>query len=655
MGWLRRKLFQTEQFLVVEDEPEGELVKAFGTTTKRRSSMLASSMTHVKSCRRNDQKIELLEQLESSAHAFVVFKTEQDRDKAVLKVATCGLQWNNQSLELKEMTVEPDTVQWPNFGHSSLAGKVSRLFMGFGYILLGVLLWTTVFYSPYAWSVMHFNYDNGQEPGLVYGIAFSMVVVIGNNMMYEICARVSDYIGFLFKDEREACYMVLYCIACIFNVLLDFVTTYFMALQVMGGLGFRLYDGTRLENVSTFKDQFESYAMQRSLAENTFLYAFPSTFLIPFLIEPIITIWVPLKLGQLIVRTHPEIMGPAAEGWLVSAPMEMGRYADILLDVLLGLLIFYFPGGYTHTLFFAMAGSHVFIYAFDHYRVLRTIPSCIFASFDVEWCAQAMLAPCCGLILSVLVFKSNCEGHGYCLQDKPLVAACTGAFILHTIVHWLLLIYVVPRFGIQAKDALNTDIYKEVNEKLACSWFSANPVHCLRSRYIYNHNPPCGYFVSGKEHLLTANPAIGCFFNDECVEAEDFDDLEIMTSIRSTLGSGRDLLSKMGQSVKNVHNSAKTALSARSKATVSSRSNASSDDVNVSKTPEEAAEAEVPHYNIQTPRDAQSVDENATMFRIDTGNNLQASLPTIPDLQESAPAAASADDRIAEAKGNDGY
>merc|ERR1719230_779367 len=99
----------------------------------------------------------------------------------------------------------------------------------------------------------------------------------------------------------------------------------------------------------------------------------------------------------MIVRTHPEIIGQAAEGWLVSTPMEMGRYADLLLNVLLGILIFYFPGGFTHSLFFALAASHVFIYSFDHYRVLRVIPSCTFASLDVDWCSQAMLAPCCGL------------------------------------------------------------------------------------------------------------------------------------------------------------------------------------------------------------------------------------------------------------------
>jgi len=68
------------------------------------------------------------------------------------------------------------------------------------------------------------------------GFAFSMIVVVGNAIMYEVCGRISDWVGFRFRDEREACYMILYTIACMFNVLLDFVTTYATAEKVMEGL-----------------------------------------------------------------------------------------------------------------------------------------------------------------------------------------------------------------------------------------------------------------------------------------------------------------------------------------------------------------------------------------------------------------------------------
>merc|ERR1712018_416504 len=100
-----------------------------------------------------------------------------------------------------------------------------------------------------------------------------------------------------------------------------------------------------------------------------------------------------------------------------------------------------FPGGYTHLTFFAMVASHTFIYLYDHWRVLRSIPKCTFASMDVDWWSQVMLIPCCGLILSCLVFKANCQGCGFCLGDWNVLQAMLAAFVLHCIAHLLLLIY----------------------------------------------------------------------------------------------------------------------------------------------------------------------------------------------------------------------
>merc|ERR1719502_1622014 len=122
--------------------------------------------------------------------------------------------------------------------------------------------------------------------------------------------------------------MVLYTFACTANVLMDLVTTYYMASYIMNGLGFRTYHGTKLEHVDNFPEHVEAYAIQRTLAENTFAYAWPSTFFIPFVLEPVMTIFLPLYLGKLFVRTHPEVKDIAAGECLASTVMDMGRYAD---------------------------------------------------------------------------------------------------------------------------------------------------------------------------------------------------------------------------------------------------------------------------------------------------------------------------------------
>jgi len=472
---------------------------------------------------------DMLVSLETSESAFVVFRTEAEKDAAVEKISKSGgFEYSGSKLQLEHLEHEPGTVQWQNFDNSSATTKAFRVCKGFGCILLGLLFWTTVFYAPYAWSVASFNYRNGQEPGFVYGFAFSMVVVVGNTIMYEICARASDLVGFRFRDEREACYMIMYTIACTFNIMLDLVTTFFMAFEIMKGLGFKTYFGERLDEVEGFNNRFETYAMQRSLAENTFSYAFPSTYLIPFLLEPLLTINLPYKFGELLVRSHPRIFGRQAEDWLAAGPMDMGRYADILLDVVLAILIFFFPGGYTAKLFLALAACHCWIYVFDHARVLRSIPSCTFATMQIDWWSQAMLAPCTAMTLSCLIFKANGQGFGFEIKGDWIVLACFIAFVVHITVHLLLLIYVVPMFKKKTgdkMDKLKDCTYADVNRSFALSWFSSNPVHCLRSKFIYEHKTFCHYFQTGREHLLQLNEEIGCYYKCDKPAPEDFENL----------------------------------------------------------------------------------------------------------------------------------
>jgi len=481
-----------------------------------------------------------LKSMTSSSNAIVVFETEKMRDMAVqLSEEKGGFTIEGEQVTLEALECEADTIYWHNFGHTSTWLQVYRTLKGLGFIMLALTLWTVVFYLPYAWSVYTFNYDNGQQPGVGYSLAFTMVVVIGNATMYEVCARVSDSVQFKFKDPRETLYMILYTVACTFNVLLDFVLTYLITYEVAKGLDFRTYHGVPVEHVHEFSDRFEIYAMQRLLGQNAYAYAFPSTYLVPFLLEPIITIWVPYKLGELIVRTHPEIQGQEAEGYLMAVQMDMGRYADIILNIILGVLIFFFPGGYTHTLFFGMAGSHIWIYIFDHCKVLRSITTCDYASMEVDWWSQVMLIPCCGMMLMALIFKANTGEYGFYLEGNWIIVACVVAFFAHFALHLALLMYVVPLFGKKLEDSPDLDAvtYADVNQTVPASWFSTNPVHCLRSQYIYKQDPPCRYLYLGKEYLLKVNEDIGCYFEDLSGETPKDDDFKDFKEMRESLSA----------------------------------------------------------------------------------------------------------------------
>lgn len=487
----------------------------------------------------------VLHNLSSSDSAFVVFDTERERDEAVATAQPNGMMLKIGETEFtviaSAVECEPLTVNWHNYSDPSIFGMVKRFCKGFvGVYLPALAVWFFIFYVPYAWSLYNFNYDNGAQLPSYYGLLFTMIVVGGNATMYFVCDMVGDVIGFRYKDSKQVAYMIMYLAACMINVLLDMVVTWFVAEKTMEGLDFRTYHGRRLSEIDSFTDKFESYAMQRSLAENTYVYAFPSTFLVPFILEPVITISVPYALGKLIVRTHRSIQGASAEAYLAAFEFDLGRYADILLNVFLGIVIFWFPGGYTWSLFYGMFVSHIIIYLYDHYRVLSVIPTVKIVSKSVDWWAQVVLGACCAMILSALVFKANCAGYGYCMKDMSLVYVTTLAGIAHFVLHTALLIWLVPLFGKPETDMQKHFTYKECAEVEPYSFFSTNPVHCLRSQSIYQHKPHCRYATVGKENLQELNPSIGCYYlPTKIVEEEDYSSNGIRRSITGTVGAVR--------------------------------------------------------------------------------------------------------------------
>lgn len=470
--------------------------------------------------------LELLRGVRSSSEAYVVFETRAGRDRA-LSTLSQGFSFRGHHVSMAAARHEPRSIHWQNYDGSCQSVKWWKLLKGCCCILAGLVTWACVFYLPYAWSILTFNYEGGRQPGILYSLCFSIIVVIGNVSMYQICATVADHVGFKYKETREACYMILYFISVSLNVLLDLAMTYYMSFAIMVHLGFRTHEGVPLTKLPYFVQRFEAYAIQRAMGQNLYEYAFPSTFLLPFLGEPAVAVGGLLRLGMLLVRSHPEMGCRATMSLLAAQDFEFGRYADTLLNVALAVGMFFFPGGYTHWIFFMLAISQAYIYALDHWRVLRVVPASTFASMQIDWWCQVLLAPCCGLLAACLIFKGNCH-LGFCLSHQHLLLACLAAWLLHIVLHLLLLIFVVPLGDSEAKSlAPHLRQYQQVAAMEPCSWFSANPIHCLRSKHVHRHGVPCSFFTPGQESTMEVNESIGCYFSSKNIKVEDASDFEI--------------------------------------------------------------------------------------------------------------------------------
>ncbi|CAE6964218.1 unnamed protein product [Symbiodinium sp. CCMP2592] len=334
-----------------EMESEGSLRRAFLWAEKIFLRFLEEEV-------QTDFAQQLLQKVPSSAEAFVVFETRSSRDSA-LATLPGTVQFRGSTLRFSAARHEPRGIYWQNYSRSSVRAKCWKITKGLFCIAAGLTTWGCVFYLPYVWSVLTFNYEGGRQPGLIYNLSFSVIVVVGNASMYEICARVSDSVGFKYKETREACYMILYLVSVSLNIILDLVMTYQMSFAVMVHMGFRTHDGTPLSKLPYFVQRFEAYAIQRAMGQNLYEYAFPSTFLVPFVCEPLVTVYGLLRVGILLVRSHPEMSPMLATALLSANDFEFGRYADSLLNISLAVMMFFFPGGYTHWIFLMLAVCQV--------------------------------------------------------------------------------------------------------------------------------------------------------------------------------------------------------------------------------------------------------------------------------------------------------
>lgn len=471
------------------------------------------------------EEVKLLESLQHCGSAFVVFPTQVSRDEAVSKMNGRGAA--STSLKLKAMGFEPEAVNWKNLSVSE-GQVVLRLALGILIILLGLIVWICCFYIPYAYYVTSFQLAKGETPGAMSSLVFSMLVVVGNQLMYFLCSRVARSAGYKYNETEQMTYIVLYMSACMLNVLLDMIVTYYTTYMTLV-LTVTTFDGRKLETLSLV-EIFDSYPMQKALGGVLFWYAFPSCFLAPFMIEPVLTIIVPTHISELLVRSHPNVVGFAAERALgYFSKMDFGRYADIYLNMTIAAAMLFFPGGYLLPTFACLALSHMYIYCMDHWRVLRAVPGFNLASNVVDRTACAMMAIPTGIVAAAVIVKARVTLHDLApwASDSRSHAAAVG-FFAHVALHWLLLFCVVPLFEPPEKQTEKT--YAELASDVPCNWFSANPVHCLRSQYVHGDSPPWCHYERGKEHLMFGNPSIGNYFQApgySRAESERFSNLTI--------------------------------------------------------------------------------------------------------------------------------
>jgi len=458
----------------------------------------------------------LLRGLETTDRAFVVFETAGSRNRALESTNESGIAMGSASLQVEAVHHEPESVLWEEF---SVSETVHAARMAKAYVLTfsTSLAWTVLLYLPYARYMASFSYANGDEPSHMAESIFASLVVAGNVCICIVASKYTKTAGFRFIDDEERAYTSLYSFALLLNLGLDMCLTAFLSYRQMVGIGVHTADGRLLSELTSLQQIFESYPIQKSLGNMIFHYCWPATFFLAFLAEPVALSLLPYHVGCLFVRSSKQLQGKRAEQALALPVMEQTRYADVMFNVVLASFIPFIAPAYVLMTFGALLFSHLYIFLFDQWKVLRGVARFHYASDIVHRYAQKLFAIPCGTLAAALVFKLNqmsgkaSELGSGVLQGYSLGVGVVLAFLIHVALHLLLLDTLVPCLG-QASIQQPEEAYAECARAMPSTWFSSNPVHCLRSRYIFRDDPPQGFYVVGKEHLLKKNPKIGAHF-----------------------------------------------------------------------------------------------------------------------------------------------
>jgi len=250
--------------------------------------------------------------------------------------------------------------------------------------------------------------------------------------------------------------------------------------------------------------------MQRDIGMRLASYAWPSTFLFPFIGEALLTNFMPYVVQRHLVRSKKGIIGHYAQRTMIHfAPMDLSRYGDILLNVMLTAMMFFLPPGFLYDVICGMVLSHIYIYIYDHWRVLRLVPAFTFTNSHMHQAAECLFAVPVGLLLSAGVFKSNCQEihifdtvFGLPCEESgtQLLLRCMLVFFLHVLLHLYVLLVIIPRAWVNKEKQASTIPYEAAARVIPQTWFTTNAMHCLRSVYIYNHTKPHIRFKPGMHH-----------------------------------------------------------------------------------------------------------------------------------------------------------
>lgn len=467
--------------------------------------------------------VEMLQQLETTGYAFLILENSEDKKEARRLSEKNPIRMKGKTLTIQGTYLTPQTTLWTGYSVGT-AEFCWRMVTEFFYLMVLIAFWTLAFYYPYADYIMANRGVRGMTQGLFWpSTLLGLLTVIGNQLVYLLCLMLAERSGFRSKDMRDCFYCTLYLVANVVNILLDMWTIYLLAQ----GQSYDIIQGkVHGTNQPELDDQMGHPSLRVALYEQLFAYLWPSTMFFSFAFEPVFCGIVPYFLGTWLIRSRKDVHSRAAEECLECPPFDLSRYIDILIIIMLCVMMSYLATIRLWYTFAALVFSLLFVYGWDHYRFLRLSMRTEFDQDTMDQVMQWLMAiPCAMMAVAIVLRAHGAKGQTVSgldwMHKVELFGVCGMVFLAHLVVHFALLQWLVPHFAKKDIGKRQGETYEVAAAREPCNWFTSNQVHCLRSRYLYKHSPPCTPHVMGKGYLMRKNPELGLYYEQPKVAPED--------------------------------------------------------------------------------------------------------------------------------------
>lgn len=441
--------------------------------------------------------------LRSSGKAFVVFGSQAARD-AVVELARQGqippLPFTNRrgKRSFSQLTVEPApcepvSVRWENF--ASWVHFPQKIMFGVLLMVLTMFLWVLL-YLPYAAFYADLAVIPGLAPSMFQDVILGVLIAVGNAVLSVVIDKVTDWAGFLYKDNRDQAVLALAFLGTLLNTVTDLAMVAMVARGVM------------LEEA--FRGRDTGY--DAAVADELFTLIVPGYILVPYAGGPILEHLVPYWLAKALIRTHARVKLQHATSALKCPDFDIcWRYSDILNNTTVCTVLLFLTSARAWQVMCWLFAFMVLIYFVDKYLLLHASTTTVYdthrlsTAFARWWCMPT------SLLAGLACFWGLKAGY---LKSFWM---CFALPLLHLVLFLLFLLH-IESYQDQGKDPrLYPRAVRELREThRPWDFFNTNPVFCLRTRAL-------GPSVSGWSDVVDyvskheGLHALGPNSSDECV------------------------------------------------------------------------------------------------------------------------------------------